>query len=731
MPNTVLRKTPEKKSAGTEAAQEGDSRHTETDGLVSGEEDERNVFAETSSVTESRKTASPGKYENNQTTPGNSKIRNWAFLFIFLTASAVLFSSLSKHRAMKSPVASTATIMDVNFESQAVETPIATEAQAVLDHGAELVQEALSLQEQELKRYDEQQSRLEDTLKQQLAKPPPPPAAPPPPMLTRKEWEAKVVEEARLKAIAKRNAEKQRQISQYWKQGDWYWGPSRSFRKAQSKPKKGDKPQCFRDAQHRRADFWAPIPTQFHKGKAHLPIFDVAHPGSPKATCFTGHKPSGKKGFVVSTCPAEQWNQLLKERWVGTQCTLRPLHEEMLFYLLRSHRVWFFGDYNMKTVFKTLQCTMAKYGKKHGVLPPGSITGVRPEYQQIGFQGETELFYVYVGPYRQDEHQAEAKVAPRDGLGSEIRSKYGLDATLNLDSHADDHVRLHELADAIQESLGYFQASDIMVVNIGNDHREPRSLQTSLLKFLRVYEDNKENLPVVVWQESTAQHHSGFKGGDRFGQHQAERPEDPTGLFGERITCGSVPQQEMRDGNWRNQMSNRLVEAAGIPILRVWQVYRSSLAQGRSLAVGSPLDDAVVSPIDERRPLSPTSRPAESHQHPPFLCWFSGHAPWRRRPHPTHQSPSRPFIQRERGGICAVEVLGGPDLPIADSHRGSLCRQFLPAIRSAGVVRCLRRRRSFTTSTRRDARRPSALSRRRAATIATRGRCRSSSPRCS
>lgn len=36
-------------------------------------------------------------------------------------------------------------------------------------------------------------------------------------------------------------------------------------------------------------------------------------------------------------------------------------------------------------------------------------------------------------------------------------------------------------------------------------------MQASLLQFLRVYQDNAERMPVVIWQESTAQHHVGFK----------------------------------------------------------------------------------------------------------------------------------------------------------------------------------------------------------------------------
>lgn len=44
------------------------------------------------------------------------------------------------------------------------------------------------------------------------------------------------------------------------------------------------------------------------------------------------------------------------------------------------------------------------------------------------------------------------------------------------------------------------------------------------------------------------------------------------GLLEETIKCGNVPAQEMEEGNWRNQLSNRLIEAAGIPILRIWKV---------------------------------------------------------------------------------------------------------------------------------------------------------------
>lgn len=127
------------------------------------------------------------------------------------------------------------------------------------------------------------------------------------------------------------------------------------------------------------------------------------------------------------------------------------------------------------------------------------------------------------------------------GLGEDLRSRHGLDAMIHLDPHATaaDLARHHgescpkwlemqvpmapcrslvfvwlfpaELADAIQENMHNFKPTDVIVFNIGNDYAEPRSLQASLLKFLRLYEDNAEHMPVLIWQESTAQHHQGLQ----------------------------------------------------------------------------------------------------------------------------------------------------------------------------------------------------------------------------
>mmetsp|Transcript_22301 Transcript_22301/g.61866 ORF Transcript_22301/g.61866 Transcript_22301/m.61866 type:complete len:380 (+) Transcript_22301:1052-2191(+) len=294
------------------------------------------------------------------------------------------------------------------------------------------------------------------------------------------------------------------------------------------------------------------------------------HPSISARTPLALHPQNEKKGYRIYTCGSNQWDPLLKEHWEGTQCTMRPLQDEMLIYLLRAHRVWFFGDYNMAAAFNTLKCTMASYEMHPSRLLPGRLTGIRPSSVKFGTHMETQLLYAPVGPY-----ELPAKDRGNQGLGKDLSSKYGLGALLPSDPNGaeGDLLRIHELADVIEENMENFLPSDIMVINIGNDYSEPRELQASLLKFLRLYEDHSEKLPVVIWQESTAQHHLGFKGGDRLAERTSpEHIRDPTGLLPDaQIKCGKIPVQELEQANWRNQLSNRMMEAAGIPVLRIWK----------------------------------------------------------------------------------------------------------------------------------------------------------------
>eukprot|EP00873_Tetraselmis_striata_P045344 jgi/Tetstr1/465608/TSEL_010254.t1 len=378
----------------------------------------------------------------------------------------------------------------------------------------------LQRQEHQMLLAEREQQALAESLRPLYMKPPPPPAAPSAPMMTRKEWKAVIARETKHSEALRHQAEQGKDRRFYLAKGDWYWKYSRNYNTNMQNPKL---PQCFQNATARAADFWAPIEGSFRHDKV-LPIYDQNHLNTPKALCFTGSKKQ-TRGWKTQACSAAVWEHQIKARWSSASCAMKPLYEDMLLALLRGHRVWFFGDQNTESIYKTLACTMAPHRKGAGKLAQGTITGMTPVYQSFGFQQDTALHYVYVGPYQAKPSDGPAGSQADMGLGAELRSRYGIDtaAQENLD-------RQHELADALQENMDNFLPTDVIVLNIGNDFKEPRRMQASLLKFLRVYQDNAERMPVVIWQESTAQHHVGFKGGDRNGERLVQREADPLGL---------------------------------------------------------------------------------------------------------------------------------------------------------------------------------------------------------
>jgi len=145
-----------------------------------------------------------------------------------------------------------------------------------------------------------------------------------------------------------------------------------------------------------------------------------------------------------------------------------------------------------------------------------------------------------------------------------------------------------------------FLAGDVIIMGMGSDYDEPRAYQATLLKFLQLYEDQNDQLPVVIWRENPAQHHLGYESGDilvplaargHADMRRADQPafvaagkgynneEDAPNLEGKElikwrqnnVQCGEITLAEFEEHNWRNKLANRLVEAAGIPILRIWK----------------------------------------------------------------------------------------------------------------------------------------------------------------
>jgi hypothetical protein len=150
----------------------------------------------------------------------------------------------------------------------------------------------------------------------------------------------------------------------------------------------------------------------------------------------------------------------------------------------------------------------------------------------------------------------------------------------------DKKYAIHKIADVLRERREDFRPTDVVVANIGNDYGDSKAYKQSLLKFLRTYEDIKgdPNAPMVLWRESSAQHHAGHVGGDilrplgSWTEAEKEKGAQQQAQLLERsvkeksaIHCHAIRGDDLIEGNWRNEMANRLMESAGIHILRVWK----------------------------------------------------------------------------------------------------------------------------------------------------------------
>jgi hypothetical protein len=242
-----------------------------------------------------------------------------------------------------------------------------------------------------------------------------------------------------------------------------------------------------------------------------------------------------------------------------------------------------------------------------------------------------------------------------------------------------EHLTLEE---QVERYLPDFKPWDVMVANVGAEFSEARIYQRNLLNFLKLYDDKKDVLPVILWRETPAQvytrttrytlclsprlmatflgsawvratqvspgkryglpllcwresmsavhcecvhgisqrgvaavcwqHHDPalYKGGDVLSpihrdflapppprdvgnkplstneqKHLAYVRAHPKELgapteaehahvkhMAESVMCKDVPFPILREHNWRNDLANRLVETAGIPVLRIWCV---------------------------------------------------------------------------------------------------------------------------------------------------------------
>lgn len=452
--------------------------------------------------------------------------------------------------------------------------------------------------------------------------------------LTRAQW-LKLQEYE--KEVTKEREDLEKRMDAYTsllKSGDWYWGKTRNFVRKKS--------QCFwttnitanaKEKKYKRSiDFRKPIEGKWVYASEDLPVYWPSNPGTPTDKCFskreslrkvlhTRSKNKKKDHFVVFRdydCDAE--SKCSKLHFKPSQCEVLRLFDVRVAATLKRRRVFFVGDYSMKQQYENLLCVLSPFlwpMKSLKTLKKGSRTGLTGE----GFatwNHETEIHFIYAGFHRLSKKrdvQAEKK-----GSGS----RGGTDAgTLTDDLN---EYGIYEIADVLRERQSDFRATDIVVANIGNDYGDETLYKQSLLRFLRVVEDMKaeENAPLVVWRESSAQHHSGHEGGDIFRPHSPHNqldatPANPVGrTMAEKlgIHCHAIQEQELKEGNWRNDLANRLMASAGIQILRVWKSTASNWKSYRHWCKDSELPEAKGAHCERWGPC-------KSHCNPGVVTYFN------------------------------------------------------------------------------------------------------------
>ena len=418
--------------------------------------------------------------------------------------------------------------------------------------------------------------------------------------------------------VAEEQEDLQRRMDAYdslLTKGDWYWSKSRHFVKSKSQSfwtQNATADSAKANKYKRAVDFHQPLKGKWVYEKENLPLYWGGYPGTPTDKCFSKreslrkvlHTRSSnrkKDHFVVfRDYDCKDATGCSRLRFKPSQCSLLRLFDVRVAATLRKRRVFFIGDYSMKQQYESLKCVLAPLmwpKMKRLGAKKGSRTGLKGEAYTI-FNHETEIHCVYAGFYRLKEGKKRGKRGGEMdlddlGLGSELREaakaahakssgERGGDLSLMTDDLADHGI--YEIGDVLRERGGHFRPTDIVVANIGNDYSDDRVYKQSLLRFMRAYEDLKQGdggarAPLVLWRETAAQHHGSHFGGDilrpRSAHNAQGQPQaSPLGRTIEEkseIQCASLAHKELAESNWRNDLANKLMESAGIKVLRVWK----------------------------------------------------------------------------------------------------------------------------------------------------------------
>lgn len=243
-------------------------------------------------------------------------------------------------------------------------------------------------------------------------------------------------------------------------------------------------------------------------------------------------------------------------------CRLAPLSPPKMLSLLRNRTLWLWGDSSALQQAIALRCQLADEGSRPDPAMDDacwvSARDCTPEGAPNATAGE-----VRPAPAPPSfRHVVDA--AEREGLRCfaecDVYERYGARVCWV-------GVRTTLLGRSRWGCWAAARPQDVVVANVGVWFNEPAGLVGAVTNFSRFWRRARDvegrALPLLLWRESAAQHFDGPRGGNF----------DPTrpSWDGSANPCVPVPLPVAAAANWRNAFTVPDLEAAGVPILRVWE----------------------------------------------------------------------------------------------------------------------------------------------------------------
>eukprot|EP00192_Tetraselmis_astigmatica_P011887 CAMPEP_0117675108 /NCGR_PEP_ID=MMETSP0804-20121206/15423_1 /TAXON_ID=1074897 /ORGANISM="Tetraselmis astigmatica, Strain CCMP880" /LENGTH=423 /DNA_ID=CAMNT_0005484077 /DNA_START=386 /DNA_END=1657 /DNA_ORIENTATION=- len=257
-------------------------------------------------------------------------------------------------------------------------------------------------------------------------------------------------------------------------------------------------------------------------------------------------------------CP--RYNQSL--HLVPDACRLEPFEPQLFLEQFKGRRLIFWGDSVMRQHFAYLVLRLEGYQTRAGFDIAGNSKElpladpdrckVRSRPDSMGLQLSKACFHIQSNAF--ESHES---------------CFYYLDGTTALCYVKNSVAMVDEKNVVFWNEL---RESDIVLANIGIHHNRRSGLRNALSTFARFlhYHSLKQQLPLMIWRETSAQHFDGGEGGNYPPHHSHLRDVDPR-----TFNCTEHPHQMMQATDWRNRYVHELGFTAEnlevkFPILRVW-----------------------------------------------------------------------------------------------------------------------------------------------------------------